>query len=294
MAMTAFIFGSNGQDGYYLNVLLKRLGLRTILSSRSSGDIMGDVGDLVFVEKQIANFLPDYIFHLAAISTTDHRAAFENHSAITTGTLNILESVRKYVPSARVFISGSAMQFQNNGPINETTPFEPSSSYSVSRICSVYTARYYRLKFNLKVYVGYFFNHDSPLRSDQHINQKIATYVQRVKTGTNEKLIIGDVSVRKEFNYAGDVVEAVWLLLNQDRVSEAVIGSGVTHSIAEWLEYCFRKIDRNWQDHIEINQSYRSEYKELRSDPSVIKSLGWRPKLDYRDLADLMMESNEK
>src|SRR5277367_2342099 len=108
------------------------------------------------------------------------------------------------------------MQFKNEGlPIDELTPFEASSPYSVSRIQSVYAARYYRSVFGLEVYTGYFFNHDSPLRAENHVNQKIAAAVKRIGAGSNEKLYLGNINVRKEFNYAGELVEAVWILVNQ-------------------------------------------------------------------------------
>jgi GDPmannose 4,6-dehydratase len=189
-----------------------------------------------------------------------------------------------------VFLSGSAMQFKNEGlPINELTPFDASSPYSVSRIHSVYAARYYRSAFGLKVYTGYFFNHDSPLRAENHVNQKIVSAVKRVGAGSTEKLYLGNINVRKEFNYAGDLVEAIWILVNQDKVFEAVIGGGVVYTIKDWIEYCFSKINRNWEDFVIEDKNFVAEYSILISDPAVIKSLGWKPKVDFFELADLMM-----
>ena len=146
------IFGSNGQDGYYLRELLTRKNINHIGISRGNSDIKGDVSDYDFVYKQIFQYKPTHIFNFAANSTTRHEAIFDNHLSISTGTLNILESVRLLCPDIKVFISGSAMQFKNNGtPIDENTPFDASSPYSVERIQSVYAARYYRTKFCLKV-----------------------------------------------------------------------------------------------------------------------------------------------
>jgi GDPmannose 4,6-dehydratase len=288
--MNAIIFGANGQDGYYLSNLLSLQKIRVIAVSRNGNGIIGDVSDLAFVEALIKNHQPDYIFHFAANSTTNHSALFDNHAAISTGTLNILESVRLYCPGARVFLSGSAMQFRNEGlPINEETEFEAGSAYAASRIYSVYMGRYYRNKFNTKVFCGYFFNHDSPGRSEQHVNKKITQAATRIAAGSMEKLELGNIDVKKEFNFAGDFMEAVWKLVNQDNLSEAVIGSGIAYSIKEWLEYCFNKIGKNWKDFVAIRQNFEPEYNILVSDPGRIMQLGWKPKVGFTELADMMM-----
>ncbi len=287
---TAVIFGSSGQDGFYLKELLHFNGLKTISVSRNSGDVQGDVGDFVFVEKIIQDLQPKFVFHLAANSSANHKTLFDNHNAISTGSFNILESVRNHSNSTRIFISGSALQFKNVGnPIDENTPFEAISSYSVSRIHSVYAARYFRNKFNLKVYVGYLFNHDSPLRKENHVNQMIVEGVIRIFNGSKEKLLIGNPTTRKEFNYAGDIVEAMWILVNQTEVYEVVIGSGVSISIKDWLEYCFDKFNLNWEEHVEIDSSFVSDYEVLVSNPALLKQLGWTPKVQPFELADMML-----
>lgn len=288
--MKAIIFGINGQDGYYLTKLLSLNRIVVIGVSRSNAEFIGDVADYSFVESIIKHHQPNYIFHFAANSTTHHSALFDNHKAISTGTLNILECVRLHCPTARVFLSGSAMQFKNEGlPIDEQTPFEASSPYSVARIQSVYAGRYYRSAFGLKVFIGYFFNHDSPLRSEKHVNQKIVRTVKRIASGSTEKLELGNIDVKKEFNYAGDVVEAVWTLINQENIFEAIIGSGEAHSIQEWVEYCFKKINRNWEDYVIIKHDFMPDYEVLVSNPELIQSIGWKPTFDFYKLADIMM-----
>ena len=145
---TCIIFGASGQDGFYLDELLQKLHYSVIRISRKMGDLKGTIVDYLFVETIIKQLQPKYVFHFAANSTTHHRALFENHESISTGTLNVLEAVRLHCPTTKVFLSGSAMQFKNEGfPISEQTPFEASSPYSVARIQSVYAARYYRNKF---------------------------------------------------------------------------------------------------------------------------------------------------
>lgn len=288
--MKAIVFGANGQDGVLLSKLLNHKNINVIDVSRTTGMLRGDVADYCFVEALIKNHRPDYIFHFAANSSTQHDALFDNHQAISTGTLNILESVREHCPKAKVFLSGSAMQFQNDQtPIDEHTPFEASSPYSIARIQSVYAGRYYRAKFGMAVYCGYLFNHDSPLRSERHVNQKIVSAVNRIAKGSNEKLELGNINVEKEFNYAGDIVEAIWILVNQEDVFEAVIGCGEAHSIKEWLEYCFKKINKNLSDFVVINPDYKAEYKILVSNPTLLRSLGWYPKVNFNELADMML-----
>lgn len=287
----AIIFGASGQDGYFMSRLLEKEQINVLCISRSGSIIQGDVSDYAFVEAQIKQFQPKYIFHFAAQSTTRHDALFDNHKSISTGTLNILESVQLHSPHSRVFLSGSAMQFKNEGkPINESAPFEASSPYAVARIQSVYAARYYRDHFGLKVFVGYFFNHDSFLRTEKHVNKKITAAVNKIRNGGTELLSLGNIDVKKEFNFAGDLVEAVWLLVNQDKIYEAVIGSGETHSIKEWVAYCFEKYHLDWQQYVVIKKDFLPEYEILVSDPSIIKSLGWKPQTSFTALADSMLE----
>ena len=288
--MKAIIFGANGQDGFYLARLLEQKEIEGIKISRHGDGLIGDVADFQFVETIIKDSQPEYIFHLAANSTTRHEALFENHAAICTGTLNILEAVHRHSQHSKVFLSGSAMQFVNDGvPIDENTAFAPTSPYSVSRIQSVFTARYYQT-LGIKVYVGYFFNHDSPRRTDRHINQKIASAAKRIAAGSAEKLELGDITVKKEFNFAGDVVEAVWCLVNQDDVHEAIIGSGNAHSIEDWLDLCFTFIGKDWRQFVIVKEDFTAEYRILVSKPDLIRSLGWQPKLDIKGLAELMMK----
>jgi GDPmannose 4,6-dehydratase len=289
----ALIFGANGQDGRYLRWVLEKKGIKVDCISRSGENIIGDVRDYAFVEDQIKKKQPRFVFNFAALSTVKHSALFENHQTICTGTLNILESARLHCPDTKIFLSGSALQFKNDGsPIDEHTAFEASSPYSVARIHSVYSARYFRDTFGLQTYVGYFFHHDSPLRSEQHVNQKIVQAVKRIASGSEEKLELGNIDVKKEFNYALDVVEAIWILVNQDAVHETVIGCGEAHSIKEWTEYCFSTIKKNWEEYVVLKENFVPEFEILVSNPSLIKSLGVKQKVNFHQLADIMMKES--
>lgn len=291
--MKIIIFGISGQDGTYLKNLYENIGYEVIGVARSKGNwLEGTVTDRGFVVELIKKNQPLYIFHLAANSTTNHNALFENHETISTGTLNILEAARLHCPPAKIFLSGSAMQFKNSGlPINEQTEFTASSPYSVARIQSVYAGRYYREKFGMLVYVGYFFNHDSPMRNEHHVNQKIIKGLQRILKGDNNPIIVGNINVRKEFGFAGDAVRAIFKLVEQESVFEAVIGTGVAYSIKDWIELCFEIAGVNWEKHIVVENSFVPEYDILVSNPKLINSIGWKPKTDITELAKMMIEN---
>ena len=288
--MKAIIFGINGQDGYYLSKLLAGGNITVIGVSRSVGTwIRGDVAMHSFVEELVKKEQPDYIFHLAANSTTRHDALFENHETISTGTLNILESVYRHSKHSRVFLSGSGLQFVNRGkPISEKDEFYAGSPYCISRIQSTYAARYYR-SLGLSVYVGYFFNHDSPLRSARHINQKIVMAARRIAAGSNEQIEIGDMSVKKEFSFAGDIARAILVLIQSNEIFEATLGNGKGYSIRDWLNTVFGYFNMGWESHIVPVPGFKSEYDILVSDPSTIFSMGWKPEVDIHKLAKLMI-----
>jgi len=289
--MKTIIFGINGQDGYYLKEICQKKHIEVLGISRSFGEWKNrSVGNFSFVENLIKNEQPEYIFHLAANSTTKHDALFENHETISTGTLNILEAVKRHSPDSRVFITGSGVQFKNEGmPIKETDEFEANSPYSVARIQSVYAARYYR-SLGLKVYVGYLFHHESPLRKSTHISKIIIDAVKRIANGSNEKIILGDISVKKEWAFAGDIVEGIVTLVDQDKIFEACIGTGEAYSIQNWLEICFSRIHKDWTEYVTLKESFQPEYKMLVSDPSTINSIGWRPKINFENLCKIMLE----
>lgn len=286
---TIVIFGANGQDGYYLSNLYLKQGCKVIGVSRTGDWLRGDVSTFEFVEELVKDLKPDLIFHLAATSTTSHGALFQNHKSIGTGVLNILEAVHRWHPECRVFLAGSGLQFVNMGrPIHETDPFDASCAYAVERIHSVYAARYFR-SIGLKVYVGYLFHHESPLRKSKHLSQRIVQAAKRIAAGSTEKLVIGDISVEKEWAFAGDIVAGMATLVEQDIIFEAVIGTGKTHKVEEWLKICFGYFGKDWREHVKLQNEYHAEYKRLFSNPETISSLGWRPKLGFAELAELML-----
>jgi GDPmannose 4,6-dehydratase len=286
---TVVIFGANGQDGHYLVDLYRRQGCEVLGVSRSGEWLRGDVGSFEFVEELVRSRKPDMIFNVAATSTTRHEALFENHRTIGKGTLNILEAVYRWQHGCRVFIAGSGLQFVNRGdPIHETDIFDASSAYSVERIHSVYLARYFR-SLGVRVYVGYLFHHESPFRRQTHVSQKIVQAVKRIAAGSDETLEIGDISIEKEWAFAGDIVEGMAVLVGQDQIFEAVIGTGRTHTIEEWLKICFASVGKDWMNHVKLRDGFTAKYKRLISNPETMHSLGWRHKVEFAELVSLML-----
>lgn len=290
--MKAIIFGINSQDGYYLNETCKRNGVEVKGVSRSNGNwINGNVNDISFVENLIKKNQPDYIFHIAANSTTKHEVIFENHETISTGTLNILENVKKYCPSCKVFITGSGVQFVNKGfPIKETDEFEASSAYAIARIQSVYAARYFR-SLGIRIYVGYLFHHESAFRKPNHVSKFTTDAIKKIATQDSVKIEMQNVEIRKEWAFAGDIAEGIFTLVSQDNVFEATIGTGVAYSIKDWLRVCFDMIGKNWEDFVTLSCAENvAEYKLLLSNPATINKLGWKATTSFRQLAKIMMQ----
>lgn len=290
---SAIIFGCSGQDGYYLSHILAEKGFTVTGVSRSSPE-SGDVSDKEFVTGLIQKIKPDRVFHLAANSTTRHDALVENHSTISTGSLNILEAVYKFCPDCRVFITGSGVQFENTGlPISENDPFVASSSYAAERIYSVYLARYFR-SLGVKAFVGYLFHHESPLRKATHISQKIVQTVKRIVSGSQEQLQLGDISVQKEWAFAGDIARGMLALTDQEKVFEAVIGTGRAYSIEDWLNVCFGRFNLDWKQYVQLIPGFVPEYRILVSSPSTINALGWTPEVGFSELAKMMLDAERE
>lgn len=287
--MKALIFGANGQDGYYLSESCRKRGIEVIGMSRSGPWIHGNVSSPEIVEKMIRDHQPAIICHLAAASTTNHDALYENNATIGNGTINILESVKRWSPGSKVFITGSGLQFVNRGnPISETDPFCHGSAYVAARNYSVYLARYFR-SIGIQAYVGYLFHHESPLRQERHVCQKIASAAQRIAKGNKEIIELGDISVRKELTYAGDIAEGIMTLIEQNEVFETVIGSGQAYSIENWLDECFKLVNKEWRHYVRVKKNFKATYQILVSNPATINSIGWHATTTINELAKVML-----
>lgn len=288
---TAVIFGFTGQDGFYLRKLLKEKDVSVLGISRKEMDIDCSLYDFDSLTRVLKKIKPEYIFNFAAISSTKHDVIFENHATISTGTCNLLEAVRQVSPYSRVLVSGSGLQFKNMGaPLDENNEFCATSPYAIERNYTCYLSRYYRDRFDIRVYFPFLFTHDSPKRTECHMSSKIALAAKAAANGKQIKLLVGDMSVEKEYLFAGDAVKAMWQLINQDHIYEAVIGTGKTYSIKDWAKACFDYVGLDYRDYIYEDNNFKSEYHRLVSNPKKIMSLGWKPKINFTDLVKIMME----
>lgn len=286
------IFGIGGQDGFYLKDICEQQGYTVIGISRSAGNwIQGSVADQLLVNELVKKHQPYCIFHLAANSSTRHNLIYENNETICKGSINILEAVYQHSRHTKVFLSGSGLQFVNKGqPISESDDFFAGSPYAAQRIYSTYLSRYYNT-LGVRSYVGYFFHHDSPLRPELHLNIKIIKAALRIAAGSDEWIEIGNPDVIKEFNHAEDLMKAIWILVNQDKVTEAVIGSGTGYSIWNLVEVCEQLIGISLKERIRINSDYTAEFQQLTCNPSLIKSLGWQPAHNISSLVQSIIDA---
>jgi GDPmannose 4,6-dehydratase len=285
------IFGAAGQDGRYLRAAHRRRGDRVLSFSRTASDEVAhlDVGDRAAVTEVIASERPRVVYQLAAASTTRHEALWDNQSAIVNGTLNVLEAIWSHCRETTVVVAGSALQFRNRGEaIHENDPFEADSAYSLARIQATHAARYYRGR-GVRAHVAYLFHHDSPWRRPPHVSARICQDVAAIARGTGTDVEVGDLSVEKEWGYAGDVAEALVTLAAQSEVFEAVVGTGEAHSIGEWVERCFFHAGIPSAGRIRTREGFRAEYGRLVSNPETVRRLGWSPRVSFDELAGAMM-----
>jgi len=293
MNKIAVIFGGGGQDGFFLKKLLMSLNYQVIVFTHTDGKAGPplDVCDFNDVKIALKKYRPEIIFHLAAKSSTKHRFILENHKAIVDGALAILEVVDRYIPNSKVFIASSALIFKNEGmPISENNELITTTAYALARVEALHIARYYRSR-GRKVYVGFLFNHESPMRPTSSVVREVAKGVVDIHLGLQKTLSIGNANVVKEWMWAGDAAEAIFTLVGQDDIFEACIGDGIGKSIHDYAIACCKVLKISPKERLVENLDYKAEYSTLISNPKKINSLGWHPKFNMTDLAEEMIKS---
>ncbi len=321
MSKKALITGITGQDGSYLAELLLEKGYQVHgivrrSSSMNRGRIdhlhidehspdarfylhYGDLNDSTSLQNILEDVRPDEIYNLGAQSHV--RVSFEvpEYTADVTamGTLRLLEAMRRVVPGARFYQASSSEMYGGvqGKPQNEDTPFHPRSPYAVAKVFAYWQTVNYREAYGLHASNGVLFNHESPRRGESFVTRKVTLGAARIKIGLQNRLYMGNLEARRDWGFAGDYVEAMWLMLQQAEADDYVIATGETQSVRELLELAFAAVDLDWKEYVSIDQRYfrPSEVDYLQGDPTKArKALGWEPKVSFAELVRMMVESD--
>ena len=316
----AFITGITGQDGSYLAELLISKGYEIHGLIRRASTFNTDridhlykdfhdpkarvylhYGDLS-VSGQLTDLLhdiqPDEIYHLGAQSHV--RVSFdmpEYTSDVTgLGTLRLLEAIRKLGLKIRFYQASSSEMFGAvPPPQSEATPFQPQSPYAVAKVYAYYIVKNYREAYNIFATNGILFNHRSPRRGETFVTRKITRAAARIKLGLQDKLFLGNLEAKRDWGFAGDYVEAMWLMLQQDHPDDYVIATGETHSVREFVQRVFQKLDLEYERYVAIDKRYfrPTEVDVLLGDPTKAKKkLGWESKVNFESLIDMMIAAD--
>jgi len=316
----AFITGITGQDGSYLAEFLLDKGYAVHGLIRRSSTFNTDridhlyrdfhdpqarvylhYGDLS-VSGQLTDLLhdiqPDEIYHLGAQSHVRVSFDMPEYTGDVTGlgTLRLLEAIRRTGVKARFYQASSSEMFgAAPPPQSELTPFQPQSPYAAAKVYAYYVVRNYRDAYGLFACNGILFNHESPRRGETFVTRKITRAAARIKLGLQDRLYLGNLDAKRDWGFAGDYVEAMWLILQQDRPDDFVIATGETHSVREFAERVFQKLDLDYQQYVVIDPRYfrPTEVDVLLGDSSKAKTvLGWKPRVGFDQLIDMMIAAD--
>jgi GDPmannose 4,6-dehydratase len=261
----------------------------------------GDLTDAQNLTNLTLDLEPDEIYNLGAQSHV--RVSFDSPvytlQSTGAGTLNVLEAARQLNKKkhVKVYQASSSEMFGEvvESPQTETTPFHPQSPYACAKVYAFHQTVNYRKSYNLFASNGILFNHESPRRGETFVTRKITRAATRIKLGLQDKLYLGNLDAKRDWGYAKDYVEAMWLMLQHHEPDDFVVATGQTHSIREFLDYCFQALDLDWQEYVEIDPRYfrPSEVDLLLGDYSKTKQiLGWEPKVDCKQLAEIMIAAD--
>jgi len=317
----ALITGITGQDGSYLaDLLLKKdyqvhgIIRRAITFNTARIDHLyedphvhgvnlflhyGDLADSVNLVKLIYELKPDEIYHLGAQSHVRVSFDIPEYTADVTavGTIRILEALREAGVQSRFYQASSSEMFGKvqEVPQKETTPFWPRSPYGVAKVFSYWATVNYRESYGLHASNGILFNHESPRRGETFVTRKISRAVAAIKLGLQESLFLGNLDAKRDWGYAPEYVEAMWLMLQQDQPDDYVVATGETHSVREFVEEAFAHVGLDWEKHVKHDARYErpAEVDLLVGDPAKAKKqLGWEPKTRFRDLVRIMVDAD--
>ncbi len=321
-SLSALITGITGQDGSYLSefLLAKGYTVHGIIrrsSSFNTGRIdhiyqdphqagrrlnlhYGDLTDSTGLRRILEIAQPDEVYNLGAQSHV--KVSFENPEytadSVASGPLRLLDSMRDYMQhtgrQVRFYQAGSSEMFgAAKPPQSESTPFYPRSPYAVSKVAAHWYAVNYREAYNLFISNGILFNHESPRRGETFVTRKITRALGRIKAGLQKKLYLGNLDSRRDWGFAGDYVEAMWMMLQHSEPGDFVVATGEAYSVRQFLDEAFGYADLDWKEYVEIDSLYfrPTEVDYLLGDPSKARSaFGWKPKTSFQHLVRMMVD----
>ena len=319
----ALITGITGQDGSYLAELLLEKGYEVHGVIRRSSTFntsriehlyhdphingtklflhYGDLADSVQMVKLLYELKPDEIYNLGAQSHVRVSFDIPEYTGDVTGlsTVRLLEAIREagLTQDVRFYQASSSEMFGlvQEVPQRETTPFHPRSPYGCAKVFAYWLTVNYREAYNLHASNGILFNHESPRRGETFVTRKITRAATRIKMGLQDKLFLGNLDAKRDWGYAKEYVEVMWLMLQQDKPDDYVCATGETHTIREFCEECFGLLDLDWEKYVSYDVRYErpSEVELLIGDPAKLKKqIGWEPKVKFKELVKIMTEAD--
>ena len=317
----ALIIGITGQDGSYLAEFLIQKGYEVYgLIRRSSSFntgrvdhlyqdphekdinlrlVHGDLNDASSLNRIVKTIKPDEVYNLGAQSHVKVSFEIPEYTAEITavGTTRLLEAIRDSQIKTKFYQASSSEMFGNikEFPQSESTPFYPRSPYGAAKVYAYWMTVNYREAYDMFACNGILFNHESPRRGETFVTRKITMALARIKLGVQEKLYLGNVDAKRDWGFAGDYVEAMWLMLQQNSPDDYVIATGETHSVREFLDEAFGYAGLDWQKHVEIDKKYfrPTEVDCLIGDSTKAhKVLKWKPKTDFQQLVHMMVDAD--
>lgn len=310
----ALITGITGQDGSYLAELLLKKGYKVYgLTRRSSTSVTsrinhllnevellpGDLLDQTSLFEAVEQSNPDEVYNLAAQSfvQTSWNQPVLTSEFTATGVTRVLEAIRKIKPKARFYQASSSEMFGKVQavPQIESTPFYPRSPYGVAKLYGHWITINYRESFNMHASSGILFNHESPRRGIEFVTRKITYNVALIKQGLVNELRLGNLDAKRDWGFAGDYVEAMWMMLQQDNPDDFVVATNETHTVKEFVELAFERADLDWKKYVKLDERFMrpAEVDLLIGDYSKAKKvLGWEPKTSFKELVNMMVDSD--
>jgi GDPmannose 4,6-dehydratase len=317
----ALITGITGQDGSYLAELLLGKGYEVhgVIRRASTFNTeridhlyqdphingvrlflhYGDVADSTNLIKLLYRIQPDEIYHLAAQSHVRVSFDIPEYTGDVTGlgTIRILEAIRETGLKTKFYQASSSEMYGKvqEVPQRETTPFYPRSPYGAAKVYAYWLTVNYRESYGMFACNGILFNHESPRRGETFVTRKVTRAAARIKAGLDDKLYLGNLEAKRDWGYAKEYVEAMWLMLQQEDADDYVVATGATHSVRELLEEAFSYVGLDWRRHVEVDQRYYrpAEVDLLIGDASKAKSkLGWEGKTKFKELIRLMVDAD--